>query len=75
MRVLTIEKQTLSWKLIREVRLEVVRLALDAANDGLLADYEHRLNEKEVRQVQLSWVFIWKSKQAFYYARVFSTQT
>ena len=49
MRVLTIEKQTLSWKSIREVRLEVVRLALDAANDGLLADYERRLNEKEVR--------------------------
>jgi hypothetical protein len=55
------------------VRLEVVRLALDAANDGLLADYERRLNEKEVRQVQLSWVFIWESRQAFYYARVFST--
>jgi len=35
------------------VRLEVVRLALDAANDGLLADDERRLNEKEVRQVQL----------------------
>ena len=66
MRVLTIEKQALGWKSIREVRLEVVRLALDAANDGLLADYERRLNEKEVHQVQLSWVFIWKSKQAFY---------
>lgn len=73
MRVLTIEKQTLSWKSIREVRLEVVRLALDAANDVLLADCERRLNEKEIRQVQSSWVFIWESRQAFYYARVFST--
>jgi hypothetical protein len=50
-RVLTIEQQTLIWKSIREVRLEVVQLALDAANEGLLADYELRLNEKEVRQV------------------------
>jgi hypothetical protein len=45
------EKQTPSWKSIRGVRLEVVRLALEAANDGLLADYERRLNELEVRQV------------------------
>ena len=44
----------------------MVQLALGAANDGLLADYERRLNEKEVHQVQLSWIFIWKSKQAFY---------
>jgi hypothetical protein len=71
-RVLTIEKQALGWKSIREVRLEMVQLALGAANDGLLADYERRLNEKEVRQVRLSGGFIWESKQAFYYAHFFN---
>ena len=68
MRVLTIEKQTLSWKSIREVRLEVVRLALDAANDGLLADYERRLNEKEVRQVPVELGF-YLGKQAGFLLR------
>jgi hypothetical protein len=43
-------KQALGWKSIREVRLDVLRSALNAANDGLLADYERRLKEKEVRQ-------------------------
>ena len=32
------EKQALGWKSIREVRLDVLRSALNAANDGLLAD-------------------------------------
>ncbi len=54
------------------MRLEVVRLALGAANDGLLADYERRLNEKEVRQVRLNGGFIWESKQAFYYGHFFN---
>ena len=40
------EKQALGWKSIREVRLDVLRAALTAANDGLLEDYERRLKEK-----------------------------
>ena len=72
MRVLAIEKQALGWKSIREVRIEVVRLALGATNDGLLADYERRSNQKEVRQVRLNGGFIWESKQAFYYAYFFN---
>ena len=47
------EKQVLGWKSIREVRLDVLRAALNAANDGLLADYERRLKEKEVRQANI----------------------
>ena len=47
------EKQALGWKSIREVRLDVLRSALNAANDGLLADYERRLKEKEVRQANI----------------------
>ena len=47
------EKQALGWKSIREVRLDVLRAALTAANNGLLADYERRLNEKEVRQANI----------------------
>ena len=47
------EKQALGWKSIREVRLDVLRAALNASNDGLLADYECRLNEKEVRQANI----------------------
>ena len=47
------EKQVLGWKSIREVRLDVLRSALNAANDGLLEDYERRLNEKEVRQANI----------------------
>jgi len=31
----------------------VLRAALNAANDGLLADYERRLKEKEVRQANI----------------------
>jgi len=54
------------------VRIEVVRLALGATNDGLLADYERRSNQKEVRQVRLNGGFIWESKQAFYYAYFFN---
>ena len=41
------EKQALGWKSIREVRLDVLRAALNAANDGLLADYERRLKKKK----------------------------
>ena len=47
------EKQALGWKSIREVRLDVLRSALKAANDGLLADYERRLREKEIRQADI----------------------
>ena len=47
------EKQALGWKSIREVRLDVLRAALNAANDGLLADYERRLKEKEIRQADI----------------------
>ena len=47
------EKQALGWKSIREVRPDVLRAALNAANDGLLEDYERRLNEKEVRQANI----------------------
>ena len=47
------EKQALGWKSIREVRLDVLRAALNAANDGFLADYERRLKEKEVRQANI----------------------
>ena len=47
------EKQALGWKSIREVRLDVLRAALNASNDELLADYECRLNEKEVRQANI----------------------
>ena len=47
------EKQALGWKSIREVRLDVLRSALNAANDGLLEDYERRLKEKEVRQANI----------------------
>jgi hypothetical protein len=47
------EKQALGWKSIREVRLDVLRAALTAANDGLLEDYERRLKEKEVRQANI----------------------
>ena len=47
------EKQAWGWKSIREVRLDVLRSALNAANDGLLEDYERRLNEKEVRQANI----------------------
>ena len=47
------KKQALGWKSIREVRLDVLRAALNAANDGLLEDYERRLNEKEVRQANI----------------------
>jgi hypothetical protein len=47
------EKQALGWKSIREVRLDVLRAALNASNDGLLADYERRLKEKEVRQANI----------------------
>ena len=47
------EKQALGWKSIREVRLDLLRSALNDANDGLLADYERRLNEKEVRQANI----------------------
>ena len=37
------EKQALGWKSIREVRLDVLRSALNAANDDLLSDYQRRL--------------------------------
>ena len=47
------EKQALGWKSIREVRLDLLRSALNAANDGLLEDYERRLREKEVRQANI----------------------
>ena len=47
------EKQALGWKSIREVSLDVLRAALNAANDDLLADYERRLKEKEVRQANI----------------------
>ena len=47
------EKQALGWKSIKEVRLDVLRAALNAANDGLLANYERRLKEKEVRQANI----------------------
>uniref|UniRef100_UPI0040485E3A hypothetical protein n=1 Tax=Yoonia sp. TaxID=2212373 RepID=UPI0040485E3A len=47
------EKQALGWKSIREVRLDVLRSALNAANDDLLADYQRRLGEKEVRQAKI----------------------
>jgi hypothetical protein len=47
------EKQALGWKSIREVRLDVLRSALNAANDGLLEDYERRLKENEVRQANI----------------------
>ena len=47
------EKQALGWKSIREVRLDVLRAALTAANDGLLADYERRIKEKEIRQADI----------------------
>jgi hypothetical protein len=47
------EKQALGWKSIREVRLDVLRSALKAANDDLLADYQRRLREKEVRQANI----------------------
>lgn len=47
------EKQAWGWKSIREVRLDVLRAALNAANDGLLEDYERRLKEKKVRQANI----------------------
>jgi hypothetical protein len=47
------EKQALGWKSIREVRLDVLRAALNAANDDLFADYDRRLREKEVRQANI----------------------
>jgi len=47
------EKQALGWKSIREVRLDVLRSALKAANDDLLADYQRRLRKKEVRQANI----------------------
>ena len=47
------EKQALGWQSIREVRLDVLRSALNAANGGLLGDFERRLNEKEVRQANI----------------------
>ena len=47
------EKQALGWKSIREVSLDVLRAALNAANDGMLEDYERRLKEKEVRQADI----------------------
>jgi hypothetical protein len=47
------EKQALGWKSIREVRLDVLRSALKAANDDLLSDYQRRLREKEVRQANI----------------------
>jgi len=47
------EKQALGWKSIREVRLDVLRSALNAANDDLLSDYQRRLREKEVRQAKI----------------------
>jgi hypothetical protein len=47
------EKQALGWKSIREVRLDVLRAALTAANDDLLSDYQRRLREKEVRQANI----------------------
>jgi hypothetical protein len=47
------EKQALGWKSIREVRLEVLRSALNAAHDDLLSDYQRRLREKEVRQANI----------------------
>ena len=47
------EKQALGWKSIREVRLDMLRSALKAANDDLLADYQRRLREKEVRQANI----------------------
>jgi len=47
------EKQALGWKSIREVRLDVLRSELNAANDDLLSDYQRRLREKEVRQAKI----------------------
>ena len=47
------EKQVLGWQSIREVRLDVLRSALNAANGGLLGDFERRLKEKEVRQAKI----------------------
>ena len=47
------EKQALGWKSIREVRLDVLRSALNAANDDLLSDHQRRLREKEVRQANI----------------------
>ena len=47
------ERQALGWKSIREVRLDVLRFALKAANDDLLSDYQRRLREKEVRQANI----------------------
>lgn len=43
----------MGWKSIREVRLDVLRSALNAANDDLLAYYQRRLREKEVRQANI----------------------
>ena len=47
------EKQALGWKSIREVRLDLLRSALNAANDDLLSDHQRRLREKEVRQANI----------------------
>jgi hypothetical protein len=47
------EKQAFGWQSIREVRLDVLRSALNAANVGLLGDFERRLKEKEVRQANI----------------------
>lgn len=47
------EKQALGWKSIREVRLDVLRSALNVAHDDLLSDYQRRLREKEVRQAKI----------------------
>ena len=47
------EKQALGWKSIREVRLDVLRSALNATNDDLLSDHQRRLREKEVRQANI----------------------
>lgn len=47
------EKQALGWKTIREVRLDIMRSALDEAQAGILGDYEQLQRKAELRQMRI----------------------
>jgi hypothetical protein len=47
------EKKRINWKTIREVRLEVLEEALAEAQDGLLDNFNMRLEKKEIKRAKI----------------------
>jgi hypothetical protein len=47
------QQQELGWKTKREVRIEVLKAALDKAREGGLAAVEERMKQQELRQMRI----------------------